>query len=315
MRFVTLPRTTYSITLLFLFLAVIANGQVKIGTNVSSIDSNSILELESNNSALVITRMSDTEMNAIIPLNGALVYNTDTKCVFVFEGSIWKNLCTSGVMVITAPTPPTGAATGDIWINDTNNKVYVWDGAAYVPITKNPRNGDGPPDNATISDATAGDLYVENTSGDIYTYDGNDWIIQTINVTNGLTKTTNNTVELGGSLNLATEIGTDATNTLAIIGLEEETENNNALVTVEENTGILRKVNISELLKQEEIVIIANDAQTQFSPPLTITSSQKLNVYRNGVKLGFTVIDDTTIELENPVVCYQNDEIRIVQFY
>jgi hypothetical protein len=35
-------------------------------------------------------------MNAIQPLDGAMVFNTDDKCIFIFEGSSWKSLCNSG---------------------------------------------------------------------------------------------------------------------------------------------------------------------------------------------------------------------------
>ena len=40
--------------------------------------------------------MNTSQMNAVEPLNGALVFNVDVKCIFVFEGTAWKNLCDSG---------------------------------------------------------------------------------------------------------------------------------------------------------------------------------------------------------------------------
>jgi len=303
---------------LFLFLTVTStyvSGQVKVGDNINSIDAGSILELESRDKALVITRLTDIEMNALVPLNGALVFNTDLKCIFVFEGSIWKSLCNSEISVTTALIAPSAPEVGDIWLNETDNKTNVWDGTAWLPITKNPRTGTGAPTIATIPDALAGDIYIDSPSGNIYTYNGTTWIDQTITVTNGISETQNNVFELGGALTKPTEINTDNTNTLAINGLEEVPNNTNLIVTVDPNTGVLQKTSASAFLEQEEILIIANEAQTQFTPPLAITSSKKLNVYRNGVKLGFTIIDNSTIQLEVPVFCYQNDEIRIVQFY
>jgi len=68
-------------------------GQVKIGENPQNLHNNSVLELESTSKAFVITRMNTTQMNAMTPLNGALIYNTDTTCVHYFDGSIWINLC------------------------------------------------------------------------------------------------------------------------------------------------------------------------------------------------------------------------------
>jgi len=304
----------------FLLFAIIMastllHGQVKVGDNINTIDAGSILELESSKKALVITRLSDVEMNALVPLNGALVYNTDLKCIFVFEGAVWKSLCNSEISVTTATLAPTAPEVGDIWLNETDNKTNVWDGTAWLPITKNPKTGSGIPIPGTFPDALAGDIYIDQTSGNIYTFNGTSWIGQTKSAANGISETQNNVFELGGALTKPTEISTDNTNTLAINGLEETADNNNLFVTVNPNTGVLQKTSASAFLEQEEILIIANEAQTQFNPPLAISSSKKLNVYRNGVKLGFTIIDNSTIELEAPVFCYQNDEIRIVQFY
>ncbi|MEX0273828.1 MAG: hypothetical protein AB3N16_05565, partial [Flavobacteriaceae bacterium] len=72
------------------------SAQVKIGENPNSIDAASIIELESTNKAFVLTRLTTSQMQAISPLRGALVYNTETDCVHYYDGSQWSNLCTSG---------------------------------------------------------------------------------------------------------------------------------------------------------------------------------------------------------------------------
>ncbi|MGI9547572.1 MAG: hypothetical protein ACR2MM_10070, partial [Flavobacteriaceae bacterium] len=77
-------------------------GQIKIGDNPQNIDAGSVLELESTNRALVISRMNDAQMNALTPLQGALIYNTDTGCVHFFDGSIWLNLCETLGLTFTA---------------------------------------------------------------------------------------------------------------------------------------------------------------------------------------------------------------------
>ena len=69
------------------------NAQVKIGANPQNIDPSSILELEDNSRALVITRLNDVQMANMSPLRGALVFNTDQDCVFYFNGTTWENLC------------------------------------------------------------------------------------------------------------------------------------------------------------------------------------------------------------------------------
>ncbi|CAM4143141.1 hypothetical protein [Zobellia nedashkovskayae] len=70
-------------------------GQVKIGENSEVMDPTSLLELESTDKVLVITRVSDSDMQTLTPLNGALVYNTDENCVFYYSGTQWNNLCNS----------------------------------------------------------------------------------------------------------------------------------------------------------------------------------------------------------------------------
>jgi len=78
-------------------------GQIKIGDNPQNIDPSSVLELESSERVLVITRVTTAEMDAILPLQGALVYNTDLQCVHYYDGTQWVNLCeNSGAANITA---------------------------------------------------------------------------------------------------------------------------------------------------------------------------------------------------------------------
>ncbi|MGG8496955.1 hypothetical protein ACQY1Q_11090, partial [Tenacibaculum sp. TC6] len=85
------------ITLLALFFLSSINllAQVKIGDNPNVIHDSSILELESNNKVLVITRVTDSQMNSIYPLEGAIVYNTDQKCIFQYSNMTWVSLCDS----------------------------------------------------------------------------------------------------------------------------------------------------------------------------------------------------------------------------
>ncbi len=67
--------------------------QVKIGENPQTIDPAAVLELESTTMALIITRVTTEQMEAITPGPGAIVYNTDAQCVHYFNGTEWINLC------------------------------------------------------------------------------------------------------------------------------------------------------------------------------------------------------------------------------
>ncbi|PCI06223.1 MAG: hypothetical protein COB81_01460 [Flavobacteriaceae bacterium] len=68
--------------------------QIKIGDNPQTINPYSMLELEGTDRAFVLTRVTTAQMNDILPLRGAMVYNIDEKCVFQFDGTRWRSLCT-----------------------------------------------------------------------------------------------------------------------------------------------------------------------------------------------------------------------------
>lgn len=83
--------------LIFLFffglcVAHTSTAQVKIGDNPQNIDASSVLELESTDKVLVITRVTTVQMNSISPLQGALVYNTDLQGVHYYDGTQWVNI-------------------------------------------------------------------------------------------------------------------------------------------------------------------------------------------------------------------------------
>ncbi|WP_418501525.1 hypothetical protein [Flagellimonas sp.] len=289
--------------------------QVKIGDNLQTIDGASLLELESTSRTLVLTRVTQTQMNAISPLHGALVYNTDANCVFVFNGMAWENLCNAGISVTTSVMAPAGNQIGDIWIDANSDMVSVWNGAAFVSMSSNPKSGNGSP--MTVTNANPGDIYVDRTTGDLFTFNGSQWIIQGngILATNGLTETSTNNIELGGTLTKPTLIETDNTHTLAITGLSVDVDPSDMLVTVDGSTGVLGSTLKSSLVQRQESITLASNGQNQFITPMVITDAEKIDVYRNGVKIGFTIVNGNTIELDPKVTCFQNDEIRIVQIF
>jgi len=120
--------------------------QVKIGDNPQDLDPLSLLELESTNRVMVINRMSNAQMNALSPLAGALVYNTDKSCLFSYDGNVWNNLCLSESLTITDNMD------GSITISEAG-------GAAYT-LTSNPAT------NQTLEfDNGTGELTLTDTSG------------------------------------------------------------------------------------------------------------------------------------------------------
>jgi hypothetical protein len=87
----------------WMLLCSFSSAQVKIGGDPKIIHPHSLLELKSNTKALVLTVVTDLEMQAITPLNGALVFNIDQGCVFFYHQR-WMPLCE-----FTPPTTPNPA--------------------------------------------------------------------------------------------------------------------------------------------------------------------------------------------------------------
>lgn len=116
------------IILAFLLLSTIANSQVKIGDNPTSLGSSSSLELESTNKALVITRVTNTA--AITnPVNGMIIYDISSKCIKSYENGAWTNCLSNGSSI----QPSTnGTAVVSNYICSTGSV-----GTLYVGITPN----------------------------------------------------------------------------------------------------------------------------------------------------------------------------------
>ncbi|MGB5227794.1 MAG: hypothetical protein WBN55_05985, partial [Eudoraea sp.] len=90
------------IALVSFSLCNILSGQIKIGDNPQNIDASSVLELESSGRVLVITRINTQQMNSIVPLQGAVIYNTDEQCLFFYDGAAWLNMCETFGLSFTA---------------------------------------------------------------------------------------------------------------------------------------------------------------------------------------------------------------------
>lgn len=196
--------------------------------------------------------------------------------------------------------------------------------------------------NPTIQNAENNDVYVDINTGKLYVFNNNEWITPTYtdygnnggsgntntndgngsNVypytfNNGIEINLSNQVGLGGTLIRPTEIVTTASNTLAFVGLQNSVNETDLSIVVQDNTtNVIKKIPASSYLNEEITSLThAQEGQLLFDTPLPIESRNKVNVYRNGIRIDFTVISNSMIEIEAEAICYQNDEIRIVQFY
>lgn len=108
-------------------------------------------------------------------------------------------------------------------------------------------------------------------------------LFNSLTFTNGLTKS-GNTVKLGGSLSESTTIGTDATNTLKVTGLQSGSAATDSLVVVAAD-GTLKKVTRETLLQSGDQNYTATAGQSVYTVTNMPATVSKVWVYRNGAKL------------------------------
>lgn len=109
---------------------LIAQAQVKIGDNPSTISPGSLLELESTSKALTLPRMTTVQMQAVAsPKNGMIIYNTDSNCLYLYKnGNTWASI---NMNPVAAPVPA--------WPYQTNDQVVGVNGNAkgIISLTGN----------------------------------------------------------------------------------------------------------------------------------------------------------------------------------
>lgn len=140
------------------------------------------------------------------------------------------------------------------------------------------------------SNTTDSVMVVDPTSGQVKFISASS-LFNALTFGNGLTKT-GNTVELGGDLSKSTTIGTTATNTLKITGLQGGNLSSDSLVVVN-GDGTLKKVQAESLLQSGNDTYTATAGQASFSVTGMPATASKVYVWRNGAKLLVTT-DYTT---------------------
>ena len=267
----------------------------------------------------------NVELN-IVSNNNNFVFLDTQKILYIPHPSHSANI---KIVDITDSLPDDGNLGDLVWVEsydgNENPTLMIWDGTQWLPVTKDsdPTNelglvvvADKTDRNNQFKTPKVGDQVWNQSCGCIEVFDGNNWVTNSSDITasNGLYKD-GIIVKLGGTLTEPTTITTSSTNTLALKDLQESTNNEDQIVVVDKNTGVLKQKPLSSITQKKQVVITASDGQLEFSTPLTITNIDKIDVYRNGARIDFTAINSTTIKLEPEAQCYQNDKIRIVQLY
>ncbi|WP_036156101.1 beta strand repeat-containing protein [Maribacter forsetii] len=246
--------TKFKFLLIFIITSFCANAQVKIGENPNTINSASIVELESTNKAFVLTRLTTAQMQAITPLNGAVVYNTDTQCVHYYNGLVWTNLCDGNSSSFSF----TDNGDGTITLSNGEGNNVTFDGAPQT-ISTLADNGDGTytytnengletiiaiaeTDNQNLqTDSTPGNISIDNGNAIAINVDDADADaqneIQTLDYTSGVLTLSNDpnatTVDLSGFDQNAADDFSGSFNDLTDLPLNLDTD-----ATDDFNTGI-----------------------------------------------------------------------------
>lgn len=132
------------------------------------------------------------------------------------------------------------------------------------------------------SNTTDSVMVVDPTSGQVKFISASS-LFNALTFSNGLTKT-GNQVELGGNLTKSTTIGTDASNTLKISGLQVGDLSTDKLVVAGAD-GTLKSVTAESLLQSGDDSFTATTGQSTFTVANMPATASKVWVFRNGAKL------------------------------
>lgn len=136
------------------------------------------------------------------------------------------------------------------------------------------QSGSNTKDSVMVIDPGTGQLKYISASG----------LFNALSFGNGLSKT-DDLVELGGNLTKSTIIGTDATKTLQITGLQSGSLATDSLV-VSASDGTLKRVTAETLLQSgNEFFDVKADGESVFTVAGSPVSPTKVSVYRNGIRL------------------------------
>ena len=89
------------------FIAASFTSIAQVGVGTASPDASAALEIESTTLGLLPPRMTTVErdlINSGAPAEGLTIYNTDTKCLELYNGTDWISVCSGSV--VTTPPPP-----------------------------------------------------------------------------------------------------------------------------------------------------------------------------------------------------------------
>ena len=92
------------------FIAASFTSIAQVGVGTTMPDASAALEIESTTKGFLPPRMTTAERNDInsgVWAEGLTIYNTDTKCLELYNGTDWISVCDGSVVTTPSPTPLT----------------------------------------------------------------------------------------------------------------------------------------------------------------------------------------------------------------
>jgi uncharacterized protein (TIGR02145 family) len=182
------------------FIAASFTSIAQVGVGTASPDASAALEIESTTLGLLPPRMTTVErdlINSGAPAEGLTIYNTDTKCLELYNGTDWISVC-SGSVVTTSNS--NGDATFSLpqthtllSLFDSGTPVYIQgvvDGGANivtytVPYTSGSGSYDAYTSATVLTNEEGGGTHLLTISYPAGTFSASGNITVTVNVTDG----------------------------------------------------------------------------------------------------------------------------------
>lgn len=305
-----------------------AHSQTKIGGTTGPSDANAYLELGdavNGKKGMLLPRVNLNLTTSPTPLTshvkGMLVYNKTTNgnnLPYVSEG-IYYNDGTQWIKIIDVSSVSSLLTNANNGLSKSGANIVQLGGSLIKPTTITTSSVNTLSLSGLQTGTKSDSLIVSDASGALRKISFNE-LIQNLNATNGLTyDPSTHTLSFGGVLTQPTTIKTDATNTLSVIGLQAGSDTDNFLVA-DPATSVIKSVSSSAIASGRKVVVyIATQGATQFSTPYTITSADKIQVYRNGTEIDFSAVagaSNITLKLDAVFDsgCFAGDEIKIYQW-
>ena len=91
------------------FIAASFTSIAQVGIGITTPDASAALDITSTTAGLLPPRMTTVErdlINSGAPAEGLTIYNTDTKCLELYNGTDWISVCSGSVVTSPPPPPP-----------------------------------------------------------------------------------------------------------------------------------------------------------------------------------------------------------------